>query len=78
MKKSTMQLTVDRILRALHPFKIERRRKILTIVDNYLDADLEETDDDEDGESEFDDTILSPAERKEREAIEDREEREVG
>ena len=73
MKKSTMQLTVDRILRALHPFTIERRRKILTIVDNYLDADLEEAEDDE---NEFDDMSMSPAERKEREAIANREERE--
>lgn len=73
MKKSTMQLTVDRILRALHPFKIERRRKILTIVDNYLDADLEETDEDEEVfDGELDDMDISPAERKERE------EREVG
>lgn len=69
MKKSTMQLTVDRILRALHPFNLERRRKILTIVENYLDADLEEAEDDEEVfDGELDDMDISPAERKKRES----------
>lgn len=62
-----MQLVVDRILRAVHPFTPKRREKILTIVQNYLDADLEddENDDPEDDEDVItDDMDTSPAERR--------------
>lgn len=50
MRKSEMQKVVDRILRAIHPFSVEKRRRILSIVENYIDDefDVDEPADDED------------------------------
>jgi hypothetical protein len=56
MRKTAMQKTVDRILRALEPYQIPKRQKILNIVGEYIEEDLTGEDDDED----FDDS--SPAE----------------
>lgn len=49
MRKTELQKTVDRILRALQPFKVEKRQKILNIVSEYISEDLI-ADDEDDGE----------------------------
>lgn len=67
MKKSEMQKTVDRILRALYPFPVERRKKILAIVENYVDEEFQVGEDDEEDEV-TPDMEMSPEERRAAEA----------
>jgi len=45
MRKTELQKTVDRILRALQPYQVEKRQKILDIVAEYLEEGLIEDSD---------------------------------
>lgn len=60
MKKSEMQKVVDRVLRAIYPFPPEKRKRILTIVENYIDDDFEAPEPEDDGDEVTDDMEKTP------------------
>lgn len=66
MRKTELQKTVDRILRALQPFKIEKRQKILNIVSEYISEDLIADDEDDEDFNETPEDEESPDEDDER------------